>query len=58
MDVSQDFIMAVIGAKEMEIIAQRMRIADLERQLAKLSKPVPVEGSADDGPVDRSGHVE
>ena len=52
MELSQDMVMAIIGVKEVELVASRMRIADLERQLANLSKSVPVEGDCRDCPPD------
>ena len=53
MDLNPDFVSAIIGSKEIELVVLRMRVTELERKLAELSKPVPVAGDGGDNPTSR-----
>mgnify|MGYP001558582631 FL=1 len=40
MEVSRDFLVSIIGFKEVELVALRMRVTELEQKLAALP-PAP-----------------
>ena len=40
MQLNQDQLCAIVGSKELELIALRMEVAELKKQLEELAAPV------------------